>query len=55
MIDILHETDEKIIDEVKHEITSFTNNLDKKRMLEYLIDNIRVITLEDLELIVKKK
>ena len=39
----------------KQYIIRLTNNLDKQRMLEYLVDNFKDITLEDLETIIKNK
>ncbi len=41
------------LDEYKKYICTITNNLDKRRMLEYLIDNINSISLEGLEYITK--
>jgi hypothetical protein len=39
----------------KQYILRLTNSLDKQRMLEYLVDNFKDITLEDLETIIKNK
>jgi len=44
-----------VYDELVDVLTSVTNNLQKKMMLEYLAEHFNEITLEDLETIIKNK
>lgn len=56
MADLFGNTHREIINaEAKRTVKQITDNLDKQRMLDYLIDNFDVITLEDLEEIVNRK